>query len=125
MLLLFFLQPGGGLRREKTVVEQAADMDDSEKQEIVGVLMREQTNLAMRLNREQTRQEEMVSSEVLPKIARDAICIHAKLESNKLSVLKPSFSCNFVDLHRTVSVYFQYIFHARRYVYTYMLQTLQ
>ena len=42
-------------------MEQAADMDDSEKQEIVGVLMKEQTNLAMRLNREQTRQEEMVS----------------------------------------------------------------
>jgi len=52
--------PGGGLRREKTVVEQAGEMDDSEKKEIVGVLMREQTNLAKRLNREQTRQEEMV-----------------------------------------------------------------
>ncbi len=50
-------QPGGGLRREKTVVEEAAEMDDSQKQEIVGVLMREQTNMALRLNREQTRQE--------------------------------------------------------------------
>lgn len=54
------MQPGGGLRREKTVVEQAGEMDDTEKQEIVGVLMREQTSLAMRMNREQTRQEEMV-----------------------------------------------------------------
>ena len=43
------------------MVEQAGEMDDSEKKEIVGVLMREQTNLAKRLNREQTRQEEMVS----------------------------------------------------------------
>ena len=58
--MFYILQPGGGLRREKTVVEQAAEMDDSEKNEIVGVLMREQTSFAMRLNREQTRQEEMV-----------------------------------------------------------------
>ena len=36
-------------------------MGDTEKQEIVGVLMREQTSIAMKLNREQTRQEEMVS----------------------------------------------------------------
>ncbi len=48
------------MRREKTVVEEAAEMDDSEKKEIVGVLMREQTTIALRLNREQTRQEEMV-----------------------------------------------------------------
>ena len=60
MNILFAFQPGGGLRREKTVVEQAGEMEDSEKKEIVGVLMREQTNLAKRLNREQTRQEEMV-----------------------------------------------------------------
>ena len=35
-------------------------MDDSQKQEIVGVLMREHTSLAMKLNRDQTRQEEKV-----------------------------------------------------------------
>ena len=50
------------MRREKTVVEQAAEMDDTEKQEIVGVLMREQTSLAMKLNQEQSRQEKLVRS---------------------------------------------------------------
>ena len=42
------------------MVEEAAEMDDSQKQEMMGVLMREHTSLAMKLNRDQTRQEEKV-----------------------------------------------------------------
>eukprot|EP00794_Sanderia_malayensis_P006079 gene6079-6782_t len=52
--------PGGGLRREKTVVEEAAEMDESQKKEMVTALMREQTSFAIKINREQTRQERRV-----------------------------------------------------------------
>jgi len=52
--------PGGGMKREKTVVEKAADISDSKKQEMINMMMREQTSMAMKINKEQTRQEELV-----------------------------------------------------------------
>ena len=52
--------PGGGMKREKTVVEKAADISDSKKQEMIKMMMREQTSMAMKINKEQTRQEELV-----------------------------------------------------------------
>ena len=52
--------PGGGMKREKTVVEKAADISDTKKQEMITVMMREQTSMAMKINKEQTRQEELV-----------------------------------------------------------------
>lgn len=52
--------PGGGLKREKTVVEKAAVIPETKKQEMINVLMREQTSLAMKISSEQSRQEEQV-----------------------------------------------------------------
>eukprot|EP00111_Clytia_hemisphaerica_P002852 TCONS_00008039-protein len=52
--------PGGGMKREKTRVEQAAEISDSKKQEMISMMMREQTSMAMKINKEQTRQEELV-----------------------------------------------------------------
>lgn len=48
------------MKREKTVVEKAADISDTKKQEMITVMMREQTSMAMKINKEQTRQEELV-----------------------------------------------------------------
>lgn len=52
--------PGGGMRREKTVVEQAAEITDNQKQKMINMLMREQTSLAVKIGKEKTRQEELV-----------------------------------------------------------------
>ena len=52
--------PGGGMKREKTVVEQAGEISDNKKKHMINVLMREQTSIAKKINREQERQEELV-----------------------------------------------------------------
>ena len=52
--------PGGGMQREKTVVEQAAMITDKNKKEMINVLMREQTSIAKKITKEQMRQEERV-----------------------------------------------------------------
>ena len=49
------------MQREKTVVEKAADISDTKKKEMITMMMREQTSMAMKINKEQTRQEELVS----------------------------------------------------------------
>ena len=49
------------MKREKTRVEQAAEISDSKKQEMISMMMREQTSMAMKINKEQSRQEELVS----------------------------------------------------------------
>lgn len=54
--------PGGGMKREKTVVEKAAEISDTKKQEMISMMMREQTTMAIKINKEQHRQEELVSS---------------------------------------------------------------
>lgn len=52
--------PGGGMKREKTVVDKAADISENRKKEMMNVLMREQTAIALQRNKEQDRQEQMV-----------------------------------------------------------------
>lgn len=52
--------PGGGMKREKTVVEKAAEISENRKKEMMNVLMREQTAVALQRNKEQDRQEQMV-----------------------------------------------------------------
>ena len=52
--------PGGGMKREKTVVERASVIPENKKQEMINMLMREQTSLAMKISSEQSRQEEQV-----------------------------------------------------------------
>ncbi|XP_047146715.1 trichohyalin isoform X1 [Hydra vulgaris] len=52
--------PGGGMKREKTVVEKAAEISENKKKDMINVLMREQTSIAKKINREQERQEELV-----------------------------------------------------------------
>lgn len=52
--------PGGGMKREKTVVDKAADISENQKKEMMNVLMREQTAIALQRNKEQDRQEQMV-----------------------------------------------------------------
>ena len=42
------------------MVEKAADISDTKKQEMITMMMREQTSMAMKINKEQTRQEELV-----------------------------------------------------------------
>ena len=54
--------PGGGMKREKTVVEKAADISDTKKKEMITMMMREQTTMALKINKEQHRQEELVSA---------------------------------------------------------------
>ena len=58
--LFFLISKGGGMQREKTVVERAAEISDTKKQEMITMMMREQTSMAMKINKEQTRQEELV-----------------------------------------------------------------
>ena len=48
------------MRREKTVVEAAADMSEKKKRQVLNSLMKDQTNMAMSMQREKTRNEEMV-----------------------------------------------------------------
>ena len=52
--------PGGGMKREKTVVDKAADISENRKKEMMNVLMREQTAITLQRNKEQDRQEQMV-----------------------------------------------------------------
>ncbi|XP_065674284.1 uncharacterized protein LOC136091189 [Hydra vulgaris] len=52
--------PGGGIKREKTVDKKAAERSENKKKDVFNVLMREQTLIAKKINREQERQEELV-----------------------------------------------------------------
>ena len=70
------------MKREKTVVEKAADISDTKKQEMITMMMREQTSMAMKINKEQTRQEELVCHNL------QTVFVKNSLMSNKPKELK-------------------------------------